>query len=414
MPRTTRSVRFTDCRDRSFLRWLRLLVPACNLFRPTARTLPVSRPTPYDDELQRSPSTMSSSNTILQDLYAYNTWANRRAFALCDGLTDEQLDQPREMGFGSLRNTLFHILSAEEIWLERWQAKPWRAFDVDAGGRSPAEIASRLEKVAVERAALMEREQADGWSRICKYKDGKGNPVRNRLDDSLWHVANHGIHHRAQALNYLKQFGRTAPGGLDYIFFRLAYPTVKQDPAVADGFRGFGLEIDTGPGQDLIWNTNLIRRFFAYADWANGRLLELTEPLEDEALDRPWEMGMGSVRKTVTHILDVERWWLRNWTEGPTVFDTLPETTKVAEARDEWTRVIEQRTRFLSNLNAAGAARVVTALIGEASVNVGVNESLLQLCGHGTHHRAQWINMLRCSQASPPSVDVLVWVRQQA
>jgi uncharacterized damage-inducible protein DinB len=39
---------------------------------------------------------------------------------------------------------------------------------------------------------------------------------------------------------------------------------------------------------------------------------------------------------------------------------------------------------------------------------------MIQLCGHGTHHRAQLINMLRHSQCSPPACDYIVWVRETA
>ena len=57
---------------------------------------------------------------IIDDLYLFNSWANARVLALCEGLPDSQLDEPRELGFGSLRNTVFHILTTEEIWFERW------------------------------------------------------------------------------------------------------------------------------------------------------------------------------------------------------------------------------------------------------------------------------------------------------
>src|SRR5258708_3951106 len=108
---------------------------------------------------------------IIDDLYQFNSWANDRVLALSDGLPDRQLDEPREMGFGSLRNTMFHILAAEEIWLERWTGVPWRPFPTDAGGRAMREIGQRLEQTARARQELIERERWDKWQRICEYKD---------------------------------------------------------------------------------------------------------------------------------------------------------------------------------------------------------------------------------------------------
>jgi len=42
---------------------------------------------------------------------------------------------------------------------------------------------------------------------------------------------------------------------------------------------------------------------------------------------------------------------------------------------------------------------------------VRIEESLLQLCCHGSHHRAQLVNMLRHSGLKIPAVDVVDWWR---
>lgn len=351
---------------------------------------------------------------IIDDLYQFNSWANDRILALCDGLPDSQLDEPREMGFGSLRNTMFHILAAEEIWLERWTAVPWRPFPTDAAGRSMREIGQRLEQTAKARQELLQRERPDKWQRICEYKDSKGNTYHNRLDGLLLHVANHGIWHRAQALNFLKQFGRTVPGGLDFIFYRLAKPSVVLDPAAVEGMRKFGLEAATGSSPPVEWDAALIRNYFAYGDWCNGRLLDLAAPLDAVALDRTFAMGLGTIRKTALHIADAERWWLKNWTAGPSQFEKAPTTMEIAELRSRWMEIIAERNKFIETLDPASAQRVVTALIGPLSIGLPVIESLVQLCGHGTHHRAQLVNMLRHSGATAPATDYVVWLRQTA
>jgi uncharacterized damage-inducible protein DinB len=351
---------------------------------------------------------------IINDLYRYNLWANDRIVALSDGLTDGQLDEPREMGFGSLRNTMFHILAAEEIWLERWTSVPWRPFPVDAAGLPIREIGKRLERVATSRQALIDRERADGCQRICEYKDSKGNSHRNRLDGLLLHVANHGIHHRAQALNFLKHCGRTVPGGIDYLFFRFAKPSVAQEPATIESMRKYGMEVATGSSPPVPWDAKVIRDYFAYGDWCNDRLLELAAPMEVAALDRDFGMGIGTLRKTALHIADAERWWLKNWTAGPTQFEKAPTSTSIADLTSQWKQIRSERSRFIDTLDETSAQRVVTALVGPMSLRVPVIESLLQLCGHGTHHRAQLINMLRQSGVKAPDIDYVIWLRQAA
>lgn len=356
-----------------------------------------------------------TANTIhiVDDLYRYNTWANDRILALSTDLSDQQLDEPREIGFGSLRNTLFHILAAEQIWLERWQGGPWRPLPIDANGLSVSEIGNQLRQTAADRQIILDRGRPDDWESVCQYKDSKGNPYSNPLVDLLLHVANHGIHHRAQALYFLKGFGRTVPGGLDYLFFRLAQPFISQDESTQATMRQYGLEIGSGTSPPVRFDTELMRKYFEYGDWANARLLDLVEPLDDAALDRSFGMGMDTIRKTVLHTADAERWWLRNWTSGPTAFDKAPVTTPIAELREQWKTTISQRNPFVSTLDADSAQRVVTATTsGSMSLRLPVIESLVQLCGHGTHHRAQLINMLRHSGVSPPSCDYLIWLRE--
>lgn len=253
---------------------------------------------------------MSHSAAIIDELYRYNLWANDKVLRLCDGLTDTQLDAPRQMGFGSLRNTLFHILAAEEVWVERWKLIPWRPFPTDAGGMGLREIAERLHAVDEARRALIDQERDSQWQRIVEYKDSKGNSYTNRLNGLLLHVANHGIHHRAQALSYLKQYGKTVPGGIDYIFFRFARPVVTQSAETQASMRQYGMDIGSGGGISAEWNATTLSHYFAYGDWANQKLNALAATLDDAALDHSHGMGMDTIRKTILHIQDAERWWI--------------------------------------------------------------------------------------------------------
>jgi uncharacterized damage-inducible protein DinB len=54
----------------------------------------------------------------------------------------------------------------------------------------------------------------------------------------------------------------------------------------------------------------------------------------------------------------------------------------------------------------------VTAQIGPMSIRMPVIESMVQLCTHGTDHRAQLLNMLRHSGVTAPGIDYVVWIRE--
>src|SRR2546421_2074670 len=55
----------------------------------------------------------------LQTLYDYTYWANNRLFAVINELTPEQFTQNVAGSYGSIRNTLVHMMSAEWAWIDR-------------------------------------------------------------------------------------------------------------------------------------------------------------------------------------------------------------------------------------------------------------------------------------------------------
>ena len=55
----------------------------------------------------------------LKTLFAYSSWANASLRDVVSGLTTEQFTRQVAGSYGSIRNTMVHMLSAEWGWLER-------------------------------------------------------------------------------------------------------------------------------------------------------------------------------------------------------------------------------------------------------------------------------------------------------
>jgi len=55
----------------------------------------------------------------IRALFDYNEWANRRTLEGCELLSSDQLLEPLGGSFGSVRNTLAHIMDVEWLYLER-------------------------------------------------------------------------------------------------------------------------------------------------------------------------------------------------------------------------------------------------------------------------------------------------------
>ena len=103
----------------------------------------------------------------------------------------------------------------------------------------------------------------------------------------------------------------------------------------------------------------------------------------------------------------------RNW--AVTVRCRSSETTSIGELRELWTATAQRRNDFLSRQSSEDLQRTVTAQFRpDRHFSFTIGDSMLQLGGHGTHHRAQLLNMLRHLGTEPPALDYLVWLREEA
>lgn len=158
--------------------------------------------------------------TTLRALCFHNDWAREKLLDAASPLADDALDDPAEMGPGSLRATIEHLWRTERGWLDVWQGA--------ADSRPPpepaisiAELRSRFRATAAERETLLDdRDEAEQIA--CTTETG--HSLRMALADMVLHVCNHGFHHRAQTLNMLRRIGVEGPE-IDYLH-------MSMDPSV--------------------------------------------------------------------------------------------------------------------------------------------------------------------------------------
>ena len=103
-----------------------------------------------------------------------------------------------------------------------------------------------------------------------------------------------------------------------------------------------------------------IRAFLRYDDWANDRVLQAAGPLTDEQLDRSFEMGLGSLRKTLMHILCAEQVWVQRWQgHAETPWPDEKERAAVAAIGERVRETRGVREAFLRNLRDDALTREI-------------------------------------------------------
>jgi len=344
---------------------------------------------------------------LIADLHDYNDWANEKILMMSESLHDEQLDTPREMGMETLRRTLFHLLAAETIWLERWRGQPWRALPLDPDGASVADLRESMRQIAQERSSFLDEHRADQWSAQIDYRDSLGVAHQHRLLDLILHVFNHATHHRAQALNFLKVFGQTVPAGLDYIYFRVAGASTAQSEAANEMLRKYGLDVGTLTGKEFAWHPSAVKRWFQYHDWANANVMDWASQLNDDQLRHDHGIGPGDIVSTLRHVFDVESWWFASLRGDSGQFGNASEFHSVDEMSGRWQTLRAQRNEFLDSLTDNSSRSLVDVSFGGPTLHFTVVEGLLQVLHHSTHHRAQLVNMHRHSDVAIKNIDLL-------
>lgn len=154
----------------------------------------------------------------LERLYDFSYWANRKLFDVITQLSPEQFTATISGSYGSIRNALVHVMSAEWGWLDRCGGEPRGARlnpDDYPTAQSVIETWKRVEGYV--RAFLPTLKDED-LERKIEFSLG-GVPARIvPLGDLMHHAVIHAVHHRGQVALMLRELGFT-PGNFDLVIY---------------------------------------------------------------------------------------------------------------------------------------------------------------------------------------------------
>ncbi len=160
-----------------------------------------------------------TSNPV-EILLEHDHWATRNILAACAPLTHEQFHQRFEMGPGSLHDTTTHILSAIRGWGDLLAGRA-PSPRLDGTERTPTELTALLDELVADFAKSARSYPLDAT--VSREREGKTYTFSRAV--VITHIATHGMHHRAQCLNMLRQLGvRPLPPSSVAEWFRAADP----------------------------------------------------------------------------------------------------------------------------------------------------------------------------------------------
>jgi uncharacterized damage-inducible protein DinB len=146
-------------------------------------------------------------DSMVVDFLQYNRWANLQLIDVCAGLSSEQLDTRAAGVYGSIHDTLRHIIRAEASYYKRLTGVPLQpSFQWEQNPSLP-EMRSYAEQVS---SALVDAARQVQSSDLIDLEWDE-QKYRFKSVALLIQVVNHGVEHRTNITTILAQLGIESP-----------------------------------------------------------------------------------------------------------------------------------------------------------------------------------------------------------
>ena len=148
------------------------------------------------------------TTSLLSDAFRHHIWATERVLEVCASLTPGQLEMPVPGTYGSILDTLRHIVQADSFYLTIFTNGRVELIDKDAG-LGVDELQSRFSAYGPEYEALLAGD-LDPEADVVE-RDDDGAEFHSKIGLRLAQVVHHGSDHRSQICTALTSLGVEPP-----------------------------------------------------------------------------------------------------------------------------------------------------------------------------------------------------------
>ena len=156
------------------------------------------------------------------------------------------------------------------------------------------------------------------------------------------------------------------------------------------------------------------QRMAAYNRWANARLYEAVGKLPPEEVAAPRSGFFPSLLKTLNHILVGDTVWMGRLDGTGSSVTSLDQILHTDLAALQVARVAMD-SRIVAYVDALAPTRLEEDLVYRTMagdpMRTQVTQVLAHFFNHQTHHRGQAHAMLSSTEVAPPSLDLILFLR---
>lgn len=135
-------------------------------------------------------------------------------------LGEDQVDATVESSFPSIRKTVYHVWSAEDIWAQRLHLTEKPVWAEAGFSGSFEEAIKKWQQASEKLLAFTEKQFSDdSFLHVMQYYNLKKQPVKVPVYVCLMQAINHATYHRGQLITMLRQVGVAKLPGTDFHIF---------------------------------------------------------------------------------------------------------------------------------------------------------------------------------------------------
>jgi uncharacterized damage-inducible protein DinB len=147
------------------------------------------------------------TRSVLHDAFGHHVWATIRVIDACLALPPEQLDTTVPGTYGSIIETLRHLVGADASYL--WVLSAGDRPEIEEADMDLAELRAAMEESGPAWAAVVDRD-LDAEEIVVRHRDD-GTDSHAPRSIRLAQVLHHGTDHRSQVCTALTTLGVEPP-----------------------------------------------------------------------------------------------------------------------------------------------------------------------------------------------------------
>lgn len=165
---------------------------------------------------------------LIQGLYDYHWWANRRLWSVAAALGEETARREigKQFSVPTLKGMLAHIYGSDWVWMQRWRGGSPK-LPGDADFPTLAVLRVRWDEFEREQQHFIRGLAPADLKRAIPFKSLDGQANKLPLWTQLQHVANHATHHRSEIATMLTMVSGSPPSTDLIVYHRIRTGQLK-------------------------------------------------------------------------------------------------------------------------------------------------------------------------------------------